>query len=163
MKVNLGCGKKIKEGWLNIDLISTGEGVLVYDIKKGLPFPDSSVEEILLQEVIEHLSVDEAKRLAMECYRVLMFGGKLTVTTPDFKKVMEHWESKAIEWRELCALLFGYYASTGSRENEGHMYHKMVFDEDTLMKFFNVGFKDAVRIHDSLFIPNVTLKIQFTK
>lgn len=56
-KLNLGCGEDIKEGYLNIDFIK-GKGVdKVYDLNKlPLPFEDNTFEEILMLNILEHVS-----------------------------------------------------------------------------------------------------------
>lgn len=58
MKLNLGCGRDIKEDWINIDLLP-GAGVdLVLDLDQPKPFElaeDDSVDEFLVSHLIEHL------------------------------------------------------------------------------------------------------------
>ena len=56
MKLNLGCGTDYKEGWTNVD-----SGNTKCDVKQNIeefpwPFEDSSVEEILMKHVMEHIS-----------------------------------------------------------------------------------------------------------
>ena len=56
MKLNLGCGTDYKQGWVNVD-----SGNVHCDVKHDIekcpwPFEDSSVDEILLKHVFEHIS-----------------------------------------------------------------------------------------------------------
>lgn len=58
-RLNLGCGRKILEGWINLDCV-TMEGVdVVADLDKcsviPLPFKNNSIDEFLGSHVLEHL------------------------------------------------------------------------------------------------------------
>lgn len=81
--INLGCGTSILEGWVNVD-ISRGPGIdVVWDLSRGLPFPDESCALIFSEHVIEHLSREAAERFVRECYRALQKGGVVRISTPD--------------------------------------------------------------------------------
>lgn len=59
-KLHLGCGRDIKAGWVNLDLID-GPGVDVVAnlddcANTPLPFEDDSFDEILASHLIEHLA-----------------------------------------------------------------------------------------------------------
>ena len=51
-KLHLGCGSKIFEGWINIDMNPKGDFTL--DLREGLPFADNSVELIYTEHSLEH-------------------------------------------------------------------------------------------------------------
>jgi SAM-dependent methyltransferase len=58
-KLNLGCGRTILPGWLNVDFV-TGPGVdIVVDLddlaRTPLPLPDDSIDEFLGSHLLEHL------------------------------------------------------------------------------------------------------------
>lgn len=83
MKLNIGCGREIMDGWVNIDQFQE-EGVdIVMDLDKKdvrLPFMDGSVEEILASHSLEHIFYYH--RLMKEFGRVMRKGGRLTIRTP---------------------------------------------------------------------------------
>ena len=59
MKLHLGCGRRPKTGWVNLDARS-GPGVdLVHDLdqcaSQRLPLDDDSVTEVLAEHLLEHL------------------------------------------------------------------------------------------------------------
>ncbi|HWW77720.1 MAG TPA: methyltransferase domain-containing protein [Pyrinomonadaceae bacterium] len=81
--VNLGCGPAPLEGWVNLDIARGPRVDVVWDLRRGLPFGDGSCEAVFGEHVIEHLSREDAGRLAAECLRVLRAGGVLRLSTPD--------------------------------------------------------------------------------
>ena len=80
MKLNLGCGKDIRVGYINIDRKPWPGVNIVMDIQEPLPFPDGSVDEIRAWSVLEHLIEWEA--VVEECLRVLRPGGVLDAHVP---------------------------------------------------------------------------------
>jgi len=105
-KVNLGCGPRWKEDWINIDhswnarirrnpmarrILPAGntynwpQNLIVRDLRKKLPFVNETVDFVFASHVIEHLKEYECKGLLKESYRVLRKGGILRVVTPDLE------------------------------------------------------------------------------
>ncbi|MEZ4721674.1 MAG: methyltransferase domain-containing protein [Flavobacteriales bacterium] len=85
-RLHLGCGDRLLEGWLNVDMIGSD---LDLDFASGkLPFPDGQFDSIVSQHVIEHLSLeDELVPLFKECHRCMSSEGWIWISTPDMKKV----------------------------------------------------------------------------
>lgn len=81
-KLNVGCGTDIKEGWINLDL-HKNEGVdIIHDIEKlPLPFKEGSFDEILCQDVLEHVDYIPVLK---DLHRILKLGGKLNIKVPHF-------------------------------------------------------------------------------
>lgn len=86
IKLHIGCGNNILDGFINIDKYVKDEKVYEFDIL-NLPFKDSTVEEILAEHVLEHLSFAEEKLFFLEARRVLVAGGILKVEVPDMEWV----------------------------------------------------------------------------
>lgn len=93
MKVNLGCGPKPQEGYINTDLRDL-EGVdRILDINKLFPFASDTVDEYLANEVLEHC--EDLFFTMEEIWRTLKPGGQLkgrvpwwhtrTITHPDHR------------------------------------------------------------------------------
>lgn len=81
MKLNIGCGNKILQGYVNIDIIEPAP--VIKDCNKTpYSYYDSSVEEILLNHVVEHFNNYPA--LIYEWYRILKKGGIIKIMTPYF-------------------------------------------------------------------------------
>jgi len=83
MKLNLGCGKDVREGYENIDLNSNDSRVTKANICKLEQYKDDSIEEILLFSVLEHLQNKDLRLALKEWNRVLKIGGTLNIQIPN--------------------------------------------------------------------------------
>jgi len=82
VKLNVGCGNDIKEGYVNIDHIALDGVDVVHDLNVlPLPFESDSVDEILCLDVLEHIDYIP---LLQDFHRILKKGGKIIVRTPHF-------------------------------------------------------------------------------
>jgi predicted SAM-dependent methyltransferase len=82
LRLNVGCGKNFKQGWINIDLGK--EADLQLDVREPLPFADESVSTVYSEHFFEHLEYpDEARHFLKESLRVLQPGGRFSVGVPD--------------------------------------------------------------------------------
>ncbi|CAA7617323.1 class I SAM-dependent methyltransferase [Magnetospirillum sp. UT-4] len=85
MKLNLGCGRDRRPGYVNVDKYATFAPDRVVDLEAPpWPFPDGAVDEIVLHHVLEHLGQSTEVFLAIirELYRVLKPGGVAEITVP---------------------------------------------------------------------------------
>jgi SAM-dependent methyltransferase len=78
LRLNLGCGNDLREGYVNVDDESsnriTGGRFIQHDLTDmPWPFEDESVEEVLMWHVLEHLS--DTYRVMAEIRRILRPGG----------------------------------------------------------------------------------------
>lgn len=98
MKLNLGCGRDIRAGYINIDL-HEGSGVdLIYDLSKlPWPFDSGSAEEIMMLDFLEHFPYRDTKKILLECWRVLSPEGRVVIQVPDFSVI-----SKALLFEVGC-------------------------------------------------------------
>jgi SAM-dependent methyltransferase len=82
-KLNLGCGRDTKPGWVNLDSVNLPGVNVVHDIEKlPLPFADGEFDEILCHDIIEHLN--NYIPLLKELWRILQPGGIILVRAPHF-------------------------------------------------------------------------------
>jgi predicted SAM-dependent methyltransferase len=85
MRLNLGCGNRKFPGWVNTDKVAACNPDQVVDLEHlPWPWPDDSVEEVMLSHVLEHLgqATDVYLGLIKELYRVCRDGAKITVIVP---------------------------------------------------------------------------------
>jgi predicted SAM-dependent methyltransferase len=81
--VNIGCGPNALPGWINLDAARADHIDVVWDLRRGIPFPDASCSAVFGEHVIEHVPREAAEKLLDECRRVLQPGGVLRLSTPD--------------------------------------------------------------------------------
>lgn len=107
VRVNLGCGNKPREGYLGVDLHPCEAAHLLCDLTRPLPFGESTVDEFLLDNFIEH--VPDIPALMRELVRAARPGALITVITPHF--------TSASSWRDPT-----------------HVHHLSVFSMDHFAK-----------------------------
>ena len=83
LRLNLGCGDKPLQGWTNVDIRDLPGVDIVYDLRRlPWPFDSGDVDEILMDNVLEHLASRDAIRVLNEIGRVLKLGGQATIIVP---------------------------------------------------------------------------------
>jgi len=82
LRLNLGCGRDIREGWDHIDCVPLPgvDQVVDFDGKPVLPFPDDSVACSEGSHVIEHLA--DPLPFMEELWRVTRPGGRAVFRCP---------------------------------------------------------------------------------
>jgi SAM-dependent methyltransferase len=112
MKINLGCGDRLMAGWTNVDLYPSHPSVVLADLNNRLPFDNECAEEVLLDNVIEHVS--SVTHVIQEIHRVLKPQGKLRIITP-------HYSSPA-SWRDPTHTHhFSYFSFDYFTKNRGYL------------------------------------------
>lgn len=84
-KLNLGSGQNKKDGFINIDKFAEADPDLLIDLEKTpWEFENSTVDEILLNHVLEHLGrdVDVFFSIIKEIYRVCCDGAAIQINVP---------------------------------------------------------------------------------
>ncbi len=137
IKVNLGCGPRGIDGWVNYDwgilpllsklpvlqkivfgakLIPSFYSVKwpkleLVNIKHKLPLEDNSVDYIYCSHVLEHFEPWEALSILKECKRVMKNGSILRIVTPDIRKMIHIYlnsSSNTRASRVLCNMWWGF-------------------------------------------------------
>lgn len=120
LKLDIGCGKNKKEGFLGVDRLPF-EGV-DYQFNAGVdswPFENDSVEEAHTSHFVEHLTALERIHFCNELYRVLKPGGKCALVVP-------HWSScraygdPTHQWPPVSEFWFYYLSKEWRAQNAPH-------------------------------------------
>ena len=91
MKLNLGCGNKKKPGFIGVDSFDCEAVDVIAELTTNkLPFEDSSIDEIWMDNVIEH--IQDIPSLMKEIQRISKNGALVTIFTPHF--------ASADSWRD---------------------------------------------------------------
>lgn len=156
MKLNLGSNSKKENGYLNVDALKLPNVDFVHDLT-SFPYPwgDETVSDVLLVEVLEHISFRYTQQVLKEIYRILEQGGRLHVQVPDCGSMMRAYvhgeicdcvEHKPIDDTEgygkpLCPKCHGkaivnpnrwLYAFLGAQKHFPHDVHKNIFTAERL-------------------------------
>ncbi len=140
LRLNLGCGKDFRDGFINIDLYSDNPYVVNMDIR-NLEFDDNSVDTILASDILEHFSHREVDRLLSEWARVLRPGGELIVRCPNLKLQIAAYVRG--DWNADIAS----YMIFGGQTNPGD-YHCVGFDHDSITNHLKKAGFEIVSIED---------------
>jgi hypothetical protein len=115
MRLNLGCGNLEKPGFVGVDRHPCGAARLLCDLAGRLPFRDGSVEEVWMDNVIEHV-VDTAF-LMSEVARICADGARVTIRTPHFSSLASYRDPTHVH--HLSYFSMGHFESTAHRHYTG--------------------------------------------
>jgi len=151
LRLNLGCGRNKKAGWINVDLRSHAEYRI--DLRRPWPIPDASTEIVYSEHVFEHFAFpEEARHFLAEARRVLRPGGTLSLGVPDTGLVLEDFaagredgfrRAKEKGWHpEWCDMPL-HSVNHHFRQGDEHRY---AYDAATLIRVIEqAGFVDVAR------------------
>jgi len=95
LKLHLGCGTDIRQGWVNIDAFiptkrlqnsQANTFAIKYDLRRPIPLENSCSSYIYSSHFFEHLRVDDGYQLMQECFRLLAARGVFRIALPDFRR-----------------------------------------------------------------------------
>jgi SAM-dependent methyltransferase len=175
MQLNLGCGPKAADGWVNVDAAVGARlarlplfrrinntvhivrapwppGIVIHDLRKPLPWPNESIDGIYCSHVLEHFTRLQGERLLAECFRVARPGGVLRVVVPDLAFAVNSYATGRTDAREFLDTL----DVGGTDDRDGFIRqrlawlvrfpHKCMYDEAALLDALTcVGFRARVR------------------
>lgn len=122
-RLNLGCGYDIRPDYLNVDMQEFHHPDLVADITSLPMLPSGHFQEILAQDVLEHLERGKARPALKEWARLLREEGVLTIRVPSLLHVMDMLtrpENQSAEDAErIIHLLYGTQAYEGDYHLNG--------------------------------------------
>lgn len=100
MKIDIGCGRFKKDGFIGIDILSVPGVDYVAGLRKErLPFGDNSVDEVFTHRFLEHLGIGDVVRMAEEIHRVCPEGTKVEIHVPHFSSFSNFYEFHKTSFR----------------------------------------------------------------
>lgn len=118
--LDVGCGQKKWPGAVGMDISADTAADVVHDLNEfPYPFADDSFDQILMQDVIEH--VREPIRVMDELHRIARPGGRIQLRTPHFSSMLaysdpthtHYFSAEAI--RTLAEPRFSHYTAVRMR------------------------------------------------
>lgn len=136
LRLNLGCGEKPLEGYVNVDIVPA-PGVDLVGTVCSLPMlPDGCAVEVRMDAVFEHLYRWERPAALAEWRRLLAPGGQLCINwIPDFELVVAKWQEQAPGLVGPVFDLEHVYRFTHGLPtplNSPHQLHKDIFTMDSV-------------------------------
>jgi len=158
INLDIGAGDTRRAGWVTLDITDGCD--LYWDLRRGIPFPDNSVQRVYSSHLFEHMDYNAGQSLLGEARRVLMPGGEVSVCVPNARLYIDaylgvseldpdhdFWEP-ALSGRDGISLV-NYVAYMGGE-------HKCLFDMDSLLeRLTDAGFVDVQErsFDDSIDLP----------
>ena len=122
-RIHLGCGKNIRQGWINVDSVSAPGVNKVINLEKfPYPFASNSAQEIMINHCLEHLQ--DPDKVIHELHRILRSGGKLTVRVPHFTSSGAFSPLHKTYWHTR---IFDHYVKNKSLATHSLEEHKPLF------------------------------------
>ena len=135
VKLNLGCGSRKAEGFVNVDFRVAVKPDVVADVRQ-LPFKERSINYISASQVIEHISHLETDVTLSHWVGLLKNNGQVFICCPDIVSIIDRFETENFD--NWLRLLFGDQDYPGN-------CHYCGFTEDVLVrKLIDLG----IRIKD---------------
>jgi hypothetical protein len=138
-RLNLGCGFDKRDGFLNVDLNDFHAPDLVGDVRSLPELPGGRYDEIVAQDVLEHLERADGPRALAEWRRLAAPGARLRLRVPDLPSMLR-WlrrEDDADHHRRVIHHMFGTQAYDGDFHLSGYT-EVLLCDE-----LFRAGFGDV--------------------
>jgi predicted SAM-dependent methyltransferase len=153
-KLQIGSGRNALNGWLNTDLTPTKE-VVFLDATKRFPFDDCTFDYVFGEHVISSLAYQDGVRMIRECYRVLKPGGKIRISTPDLRFLIELYAENKTELQQRYIVWavnrfipdIRIYSDTFVINNFFYNWgHRFIYDYKTLQRVLHeCGFVNITR------------------
>jgi len=146
IQIDIGGGDCKREGWITLDIDLSSD--LFWDLRRGIPFPDNSVDAVYSSHFFEHLSYQDGQAVMVETYRVLKPGGLVSICVPDARMYIDAYlgNRKLDPTREYWAPAFISEEGIDVLNYVAYMAdeHKCMFDQQGLIDRLNrAGFVSA--------------------
>ena len=144
-RLNLGCGKRIRKGFVNLDCVNIKGVDIVYNLeetdKKRLPFSDNQFDYILADNVMEH--IENFLPLMKEIHRVAKRNSIIDIIVPHFRSFGAF--SDPTHKRFFTTFAFDYFEP----DNPNNYYIGTRFE--VISKKLSFGFLDAKILRARIF------------
>lgn len=174
MKLNLGCGNQVVDGWVNVDyalgarftripLVGTlsrklqlfdldwHNNIYLHDLTKRFPWGDESVDIVYSSHTLEHFTRAEGRSFLSESHRVLRKKGIIRIVVPCLQRIVEEYTTgkvRADEFVEKLGVLYGNNRNK-IKNTLAHFIqfpHKCMYDTPTLLMILEeIGFNAISR------------------
>ena len=163
IRINLGCGNAWKVGYVNVDIVDLHGVDMVEDLNVfPYPFPDEYADEILMNDILEHL--DDPMAVIQECWRILKQGGVLKIKVVYWNHHLTYGDPQ-----HKHAFSVDYFLFFAGRKRPYYMEHhfrdfqvQWIFDEHAKIKY---GDKENILLEKAYHHCNIIqgMKVELLK
>jgi predicted SAM-dependent methyltransferase/2-polyprenyl-3-methyl-5-hydroxy-6-metoxy-1,4-benzoquinol methylase len=165
IRLEVGCGKNPRTGFIHCD-VSPGAHVEWVCNAWEVPYPSESVDEVYSRHMLEHLTLDQAKRTLAHWYAILKIGGSVDIIVPDLdahiRQYFEPGDSPHVPFQvsNRDHAMAGFY---GWQRDE-HDIHKWGYTRQSLpLHLENSGFTDIQILPDESVSGELNLRVTASK
>lgn len=113
-------------------------GIKYLNIVRPWPYSSEQFDAIFSSHVLEHLTLNGAKKCLAECYRCLAKGGVLRISVPDLDNLVEEYKANdSLDWA------IRFFEANETREKNMHHFMYNFKSLESLLK--SVGFVRVYR------------------
>lgn len=162
MRLNLGCGANVVQGWINVDYglgarfaklplfaslnrklglfnLDWDKRVFIHDLTKQFPWDDDTAEVAYSSHTLEHLTREQGRIFLAECRRVLKPAGIIRIVVPDLAHTVDKYVSgrlRADHFVEALGVLSSVSAGSLRKLLSPLVEHphKCMYDQTTLLE-----------------------------
>lgn len=147
MKLNLGSGEMLRNGYINFDKNMTKQGDKKTDVIGDILdiakiYSPETFDEILCAHVIEHFELKVADKILKDCYSLLKKSGKLIMEGPDIIGIIQLYNEAHPIMDTPEKVIQNIYGSPTYIESGHEWLHKWGFCQETMeIAMSKTGFK----------------------
>jgi predicted SAM-dependent methyltransferase len=140
-KLQIGSGFNVLDTWLNSDYDPASEKVLFLDATARFPLPSESFDYVFSEHMIEHITYQSGSMMLAECHRILKPGGKIRISTPNLKFLVDLYNQEKTEL-QIAYIKWSIENFIGWATSETDAFvinnyvrdwgHQFIYDEKTL-------------------------------
>jgi Methyltransferase domain len=175
MKLHLGCGSQVFDGWINVDYalgawlarvplfpqfnrkfkifnLDWDSRIHLHNLTRRFPWQDESAEVVYSAHTLEHFSREHGRHFLTESHRVLKKGGIIRIIVPDLQYIARQYvdgQLPADQFLHALGVLYGSYGNNRLKNRLSYLLefpHKCMYDTSTLQRILEeIGFQAASR------------------
>jgi ubiquinone/menaquinone biosynthesis C-methylase UbiE len=174
MKLNLGCGSNVVQGWVNVDFaigarlmkipffrafnrkvklftLDWNDKIFICNLANKFPWADSTIDIAYSSHTLEHFSKEEGRKFLSECHRVLRSNGIIRIVVPDLKYYVNEYMEGRINADDFLENLFVLYGNSNNAFKKllfpfFQFPHKCMYDHSRLIEILNeIGFSASLK------------------
>jgi predicted SAM-dependent methyltransferase len=142
MKINVGCGKMILDGWVNCDVQRNPKAPRAPELlcdARSIPLADGCADTVMALHLIEHFYYWEVPAVLAEWRRLLGEGGQLILELPDIEKCARNLLKESTDQMSM----WGFYGDPGHKDP--FMCHRWGYTPKTLTKVLEANGFDRIK------------------